>query len=190
MDDFDLDGDLSDFEMLDDVSDGASCASLAEPSAQVALVVDGGTASKQSQCSEDAAFILTRKEYLRSLGGDDDRSASPQADFPTHAERAYQQHIVRSEKGIRSDILAKIEGIFEAMVDVLLNERGQLSIEIKTRSRSRIEQHNQTHATQADTETIQQLCFPGKNEKQAWRFGKRGMPSSQWHLNTNTAQLS
>jgi hypothetical protein len=186
MDDYNLDGDLSDFEMLDDASDEVSYASLAEPSAYVAQVVDGGTASEQPQCSEDAAFVVYRKEYSSSLGGHDDRSASPQADFSTHPERSYQQDVPKDEKDIRSDVLAKIEGIFEAMVDVLLNERGQLSIEIKTRSRSRIEQHDQPDTFRAHTESIQQLCFPGKTEKEAWRFGKRGMPLSRYHLNTDT----
>jgi hypothetical protein len=86
--------------------------------------------------------------------------------------------------------MAKIESIFEAMLDVLLNERGQLTVAITNRPLSRGQPHNTTNAAQANAESVHYLCFPGKTEKEAWRFGERGMRSSFWRFVTDTAQLS
>lgn len=76
----------------------------------------------------------------------------------------------KNDAGSKSNVLTKIEGVFEAMVDVLLNERGQLSIAIKTRPSPRT---NSSEALQTNGESVQHLCFPGKTEKEAWRFGER-----------------
>jgi hypothetical protein len=194
MDDIGFQCDLSDFEMLDDASEEAFCSSLAEP-LPVALVVDEDISSEQTSCTEHAAFVVNLEEDSRSIGptrlfSDDDRPGSPHVNSPAHLDRACQQAVPKGEKDIRSNVLAKIEGIFEAMVDVLLNERGQLSIQIKTRSRSRNQQHNQPGAARSHTETVQHLCFPGKTGMEAWRFGMSSMQTSIRPHGTNTAQLS
>lgn len=68
--------------------------------------------------------------------------------------------------------MAKIESVFEAMVDVLLNERGQLSIAIKTQPSPRRQQLHPSATHGARGESVQHLCFPGKTDKEAWRFGE------------------
>ena len=124
------------------------------------------------------------------IGGDDRRPASPHVDSPTHVASPSQQDISKDEVGDRSNVLAKIESIFEGMVDALLNERGRLRIAIKSRPLSRGQPRDSTNTTQLHAESVQQLCFPGKNEKEAWRFGERCMRPSLWSHITDTAQLS
>jgi hypothetical protein len=68
-----------------------------------------------------------------------------------------------------------IEGVFEAMVDVLLNERGRLTVAIKNRPLPRGQLCDPANVAQTQTESVQLLCFPGKTEKEAWRFGERGI---------------
>jgi len=71
-----------------------------------------------------------------------------------------------------TSVLAKIESIFEAMADVLLNERGQLSVELATRSRASSQHFDHTNSNPAQGIAIHRVCFPGKTEREAWRFGE------------------
>lgn len=179
MDDPNFECDLSDSEMLDDASEEALYASFALP-LQAIHEVDDDMRSEQTHYTEPAAPIVNDDKCAEptasnKLSGSDDNPASPHADDPAPLERAGQQSISKSESNVRSDVMAKIEGIFEAMVDVLLNERGQLSIALRTRPSSRGRQRDSTHAAQTCNESVQHLCFPGKTEKEAWRFGERGM---------------
>jgi hypothetical protein len=73
---------------------------------------------------------------------------------------------------IGTDVLARIESIFEAMADVLLNERGQLSVELVTRPRASRQNIDLMDSTPAQIVAVQRLCFPGKTEREAWRFGE------------------
>jgi len=138
MGDAELEYDLSDSEMLDDASEEAWYAS-ASP-LQVAHVVDGGASSGQNHRIQAATSIDNPDKCqpstgLDSLCSDEDSPASPHVDSPAHLARANEQDVSKDEVGNRSSVLAKIESIFEAMVDVLLNERGQLCVAIKPRPR-------------------------------------------------------
>jgi hypothetical protein len=73
-----------------------------------------------------------------------------------------------------SSVLARMESIFEAMADVLLNERGQLSVEIATRPRASRQHLDPVDSAPAQSNPVQRLCFPGKSEREAWRFGEHG----------------
>lgn len=193
MDDPNSECDLSDSEMLDDAPEEALYGPFAS-SLQAIHEVDDDMVSEQTHYTEPAAPIVNDDEYAEPtasnrLSGSDDKPASSHAASPTHLERADQQNFPRSMRNIRSDVMAKIEGIFEAMVDALLNERGQLSIALRTRPSSRSQQRDSTNAAQTYTESVQHLCFPGRTEKEAWRFGEPGMRSSRRH-GTNIAQLS
>ena len=170
MDGPEVEYDLSDSEMLDDASEEAWYASPASP-LQMADVANGDT-SVNSHCTKPTASVVDHNICRPSPGldrmcGDEERPDSPHIDSPAQLARSSQQDVSKDEVGNQPNILAKIESIFESMVDVLLNERGQLTVTIKTRPVSR---RHQTHA-----ESVQQLCFPGKTEKEAWRFGERGI---------------
>lgn len=193
MDDFTLEWDLSDSEMLDGASEEAWYATASTP--HVADVVNGDIPSGNSHRVEPVTFTSNCDEREPStgsdiIGGDDHRPASPHVDLPTHVAPPSQQDISKDEVGNRSNLLAKIESIFEAMVDVLLNERGQLSVAIKTRPLSRGQPRDSTNTAELHAESVQHLCFPGRNEKEAWRFGEGGMRSSFRSHGTDTAQLS
>ena len=191
MDDFDFECDvLSDSEMLDDAPEEAWYASP-DPPLQVAHVVNGDILSGSTHRIEPAVSAIDCKESQPSTGldmlcGGEDRPASPHVDSQAHIAPPSQQDISKNEMGNRSNVLAKIESIFEAMVDVLLNERGQLTVAIKTRPLSRGQPRVPTSTAQTHAESVQHLCFPGKTEKEAWRFGERGMRSSCWRHDTDT----
>lgn len=179
MDDFDFDCDvLSDSEMLDDASEEAQYASPL----QVAPVVNGDIPSGSPHHIEPAVSAIYCKGSqpstdLNMLCGVEECPSSPHVDSPAHVAPPSQQDISKDAVGNHSNVLAKIESIFEAMVDVLLNERGQLSVAIKTRPLPRGQPRDPQDAAQTHAESVQQLCFPGKTEKEAWRFGERGMRS-------------
>jgi hypothetical protein len=193
MDDSEHEYDLSDSEMLDDASEEAWYASPASP--LQAAVVNGDTSSSNSHRAGPATADSNHDERKPSIAsnricGDEDRPTSPHVDSPAHLARSSQQDIPKVEVGNRSNVLAKIEGIFEAMVDVLLNERGQLTVVIKTRPLSRGQPRDPTNAAQTHAESVQHLCFPGKTEKEAWRFGEQALLPSFCRHGTDTAQLS
>jgi hypothetical protein len=81
---------------------------------------------------------------------------------------------------IDMSVLARIENIFEAMADVLLNERGQLSVELVIRPRVSRRDIDLMDSTQSVA--VQRLCFPGKTEREAWRFGEHGLAASACSL--------
>jgi hypothetical protein len=172
MDDFDPQCYSGDSEMLDDVLEEA-CPGAFASSSEVAHVVDEDVTSEQPHHAEPAASIVghdmcSEASRTKSISGDEIRSSSPHV-------RARSPDASKSDVGSSSGVLAKIENIFEGMLDVLLNERGQLSIAIKTRPTSRQQQLDSASASQIPAESIQQLCFPGKTEKEAWRFGECDM---------------
>lgn len=71
-------------------------------------------------------------------------------------------------------VLAKIEATFESMADVLLNERGQLSLDLMTRPTNQKQRLDLNDTAAAPTESVQHIHFPGKSKREAWRFGKPG----------------
>lgn len=189
MDDFDFEDHLSDSEMLDAVPEETCSAFLASP-----LQVVHSSHEEQAQGVKPAAPVVMND--MRSpptasdeLCDDEDRPASLHEESSAHLVQTYQHDDPKGDVGSRSYVLAKIEDIFEAMVDVLLNERGQLSVAIRTRPSSQSQQRGSASAAQAHTDSVQQLCFPGKTEKEAWRFGECGMPLVH-RYSTDAAQLS
>lgn len=78
----------------------------------------------------------------------------------------------------RSSVLTKIESIFESVVDVLLNERGQLSIALPTKAAQSKVQTEQGEPYPTQPESVQYIRFPGRNEREAWRFGTPSTASS------------
>lgn len=193
MDDFDVGCDLNDEEMLDDASEEASYPSPASP-LQVAHVDNGDTQPGNPHRTQPAISVNNRDKRelstaLDRLCSEEHRPTSPHADSPARPARTSQQDVSKSEVEKRSNVLAKIESVFEGMLDVLLNERGQLSVAIKTRPLSRGQLRDFINASQTHAESVQHLCFPGKTEKEAWRFGERGMRSSFWRQDTDAAQL-
>jgi hypothetical protein len=191
MDDFDMDCDFSDSEMLDDAPEEAWYSSPASPR-QVTHKANGDIPSGNPHRTQPAISVGNHDELEPSAGldsgcGDEDRSATPYVDAPASLARTTEQDVSKHEVGNRSNVLAKIESIFEAMVDVLLNERGQLSVAIRTRPLSRGQSRDPINAAQTPAESVQHLCFPGKTEKEAWRFGERGLRPLFWHRDTDTA---
>jgi hypothetical protein len=189
MDDSDFQCFSSDSEMLDDMLEEAYPPAFASP-VHVDHVVDEDVALQQPHHAEPAAFIAdhdmcSQADCRAEIGGNEDGAGSPHV-------RACPPDMSKHDVGSNSFVLAKIENIFEGMLDVLLNERGQLSIAIKTRSTSHQQQlNNSGNASQPSTEAVQLLCFPGKTEKEAWRFGECDMYSERFcRSGTNVAQLS
>lgn len=163
----------SDSEMLDDTAGDAYTAALASP-LQVAHVVDEDALSEQAHCIGPVAVVENPNTYSLSDAVNGIRDGQNQSGFsrlmsPSHGDRASQPDYFETDVGSVTDVLARIESIFEAMLDVLLNERGQLSIAIITRPTSR---RQRLESPIAHADSVQHICFPGKTEKEAWRFGQ------------------
>jgi hypothetical protein len=111
------------------------------------------------------------------LEGDDDSVFASRVQFPA----GEQQTVLAASPEdvtptIGTGVLARIENIFEAMADVLLNERGQLSVELVTRPRVGRRNIDLMGSTPPQGIAVQRLCFPGKTEREAWRFGETIRP--------------
>lgn len=78
------------------------------------------------------------------------------------------------DTAIKGTVMFKIESIFEAMVDVLLKERGQLFLVLTSRSGSQRPQGIMID-THSPTRHAQNICFPGRDENEAWRLGNPGI---------------
>jgi meiotic recombination protein SPO11 len=72
------------------------------------------------------------------------------------------------------EVITKIEDIFESLLDCIINEKKFLVLHIKSRARDG--RHNIDATTGAirnagNVET-KEITFPGKNQKEAWKFSK------------------
>ncbi|WPH03730.1 meiosis-specific topoisomerase Spo11/meiotic recombination protein spo11 [Acrodontium crateriforme] len=67
--------------------------------------------------------------------------------------------------GPKTDVKAKIEAIFDEMLDALLHKQDQLSLTLKVRRRQRAQQHSTANEVRE-----KQITFPGKTPEEAWRF--------------------
>nr|OQO28727.1 hypothetical protein B0A51_02970 [Rachicladosporium sp. CCFEE 5018] len=71
----------------------------------------------------------------------------------------------------RPDVLTRIETVFEEMMDVLLNESGQMGVTLKHRPRPSTRSRSEAATTtDGPPEVERRLCFPGRSEMEAWRF--------------------
>ena len=161
----------TDSEMLDDAAEQTCFAAVHSP---LQDAVNTEMPSETGQFFEPAGSadnqtVRSQPSVLGHVIGDSTiaRTVSPERNVS-----ALPTDLSGDEAGIKTIVLAKIETIFEAMVDVLLNERGQLSVAIKTRPSPQRQQLDPSEATGSHGENVQQLCFPGKTEKEAWRFGE------------------
>jgi meiotic recombination protein SPO11 len=72
------------------------------------------------------------------------------------------------------EVITKIEDIFESLLDCIINEKKCLVLHIKSRAR------NGRHTIDAATGAIRnagnvetkEITFPGKTQKETWKFGK------------------
>jgi hypothetical protein len=171
MSDVQCSGSFSDEEMLDDASqydelplslhtvDAADGVS-SQPDHNV-LPASGNPTACPSPASPndlegDYEGIFASRVHLPAAEQQTVLAASPEDVTPT----------------VGTGVLARIENIFEAMADVLLKERGQLSVELVTRPRASRQKIDLMDSPPAQSVAVQRLCFPGKTEREAWRFGE------------------
>lgn len=71
-------------------------------------------------------------------------------------------------------MLRKIEAVFEDIALALLNERGTLGIDLKSRDgrASRKPAPTGERPVESVRDVQRRVCFPGKTEKEAWQFSK------------------
>ena len=167
-------GSLSDDEMLDDeMLDDAS--QYDEPSLSLHTVdaVDGISSQPDHNIPPDSRNPTTCPSPASSQDLEEDYEGIFAS--RVHPPAGEEQTVLAASPEdvtptIDTSVLARIENIFEAMADVLLNERGQLSVELVTRPRVSRQNIDLTNSTPAQSAAAQRLCFPGKTEREAWRF--------------------
>jgi hypothetical protein len=179
MDDVQCNDSFSDDEMLDDAPESQyDELPLSLPAADDADI----NPPKPDHDIRDACREQIASPNLASspeFEADDERMFSSRV----HPPADQQQTIVSASPEevtivAGTSVLARIENIFEAMADVLLNERGQLSVELVTRPPARRQHIDHIEATPAQNVVVHRLCFPGKTEREAWRFGEHDLAAS------------
>lgn len=106
---------------------------------------------------------------------------------PQQSAEAQPSRIVSNQTGA---VITKIERIFESITDCILEEKKEISIELKSRPKSKQNpDRNQPGAVRgkrkSDTRTV---TFPSKSPREAWKFSK-GVLSSDGFVLTLAAAL-
>ena len=70
--------------------------------------------------------------------------------------------------------LSKIEDIFEAIADCLLDGKNEMAIRLKTRKKSTTNSH--TGDENSGRDQMRAVRFPSKNPQEAWKFSKLSKP--------------
>jgi hypothetical protein len=178
MDDVQCDDSFGDDEMLDDlpesqhdelpISVSAANVTFSKPDHDILPASDAskdptaGHSPASSQGLEaDDGSIFSSRVYPRAGEQQAALAATPEDVTPAAG----------------TSVLARIENIFEAMADVLLNERGHLSVELVTRPRVNRQRIDPVDLASTPSNPVQRLCFPGKSEREAWRFGEHDLPA-------------
>jgi hypothetical protein len=77
-------------------------------------------------------------------------------------------------------VISKIEDIFEAMTDCVVDEKKELVIQLKTRDKKK-PKHNDSEPTKrrkkSETRTI---TFPSKSHQEAWKFSRSRIQHWSW----------
>lgn len=71
-------------------------------------------------------------------------------------------------------VISKIEDIFEAIADCILEDKKKLTIQMKTRKKPSTQAQSTTNerASGKSAEVIREIHFPSKRPQEAWKFGK------------------
>lgn len=88
--------------------------------------------------------------------------------------QAISQGAPRNNNSQAGEVITKIEDIFESLLDCIIDEKKCLVLHIKSRAKNgRQALHAATRAIR-NTGTVEtkEITFPGKTQKEAWKFGK------------------
>ncbi len=90
---------------------------------------------------------------------------------PQHSGEAQPSRIVSNQTGA---VITKIERIFESITDCILEEKKEISIELKTRPRSKEKlDSNQSGSLRGKRKPeVRAVTFPSKSPQEAWKFSK------------------
>lgn len=95
------------------------------------------------------------------------------------ADNSHANSQVPATRAVKSNqlgfVISKIEDIFESITDCILDEKKELVIHLKSRSRSKPRQEEGEEENDKRTKVV----FPSKNAKEAWKFSKSRL--AVWH---------
>lgn len=71
-------------------------------------------------------------------------------------------------------VITKIEDIFESLLDCIINENDCLILHIKSRGKNGRQALDAATGAIRNTENVEakEITFPGKTQKEAWKFSK------------------
>ena len=92
------------------------------------------------------------------------------APFPAFDSVSDRVAILTSIDAQQQAALAKIEHVFECIVDSLANNDKQLIIVLKRKDNSALLRHPVTSPCPSASVIAKQICFPGRTPQDAWRF--------------------
>lgn len=88
--------------------------------------------------------------------------------YPLKRERKESKFDQSSnETPLEGDVMTKVEKIFEAMLDSLLDQSSEMAVTLRTRHKQHDEEDVMHNARSYRT---RRLAFPGRSENEAWRF--------------------
>jgi meiotic recombination protein SPO11 len=92
------------------------------------------------------------------------------------------QHIDISQPSQKTNsqagaIIAKLEDIFESLLDCIIDEKKGLVLHLKSRGKSIQQTLDPATGTirNIGTAEAKEIGFPGKTQREAWKFGKQAM---------------
>lgn len=116
-------------------------------------------------------LLLNNSPYDKLISQNQPSVSSQQ----NHADgQLISQGAPRNNNFQAGEVITKIEDIFESLLDCIINEKKCLVLHIKSRgnnSRQTLDAVTGAIRNIGNVET-KEITFPGKTQKEAWKFGK------------------
>jgi meiotic recombination protein SPO11 len=72
-------------------------------------------------------------------------------------------------------VIAKIENIFESIIDCILNEKKELVISLRSRPKCKSKDSEESTSNPKPKPEIKNITFPSKSPQEAWKFSELKM---------------
>ena len=138
---------------------------------------------QESHCASTDNTLLPNSPYSK-LTPQQQLGISSPAD---HTHRLdVSQGYPRSNNIQAGAVITKIEDIFESLLDCIINEKKCLALHLKSRGRygrQTLDANTGAIRNKSNAEA-KEITFPGKTQKDAWKFGEHFQDSKMVELNS------
>jgi meiotic recombination protein SPO11 len=130
-------------------------------------LIAGLTANNSTaQQSHEMLLNLPSSELTHTLG-----LASAETVSKSHAGSRLLQDSMPN-RNTAGAVITMIEEIFEFITDVLLDEKNEFTICLKTRPKRHAQEEETDNGKKKSMSGLRKVTFPNRNPKEAWKFSR------------------